>query len=102
MHLSVLGRVDTTSPPLKLPLAAGEVRAGFTSPADDYLETGLLAEPVDDGKRVKNEKLMATLDKLNREHGKNIRYGWVWCVRPTHGNCVASTEHRGIQRSGRS
>lgn len=41
MHLSVLGRVDTTSPPLKLPLAAGEVRTGFPSPADDYLEAEL-------------------------------------------------------------
>ncbi|WP_230805579.1 LexA family protein [Halomonas sp. IOP_14] len=41
MHLSVLGRVDTTYPPLKLPLAAGEVRTGFPSPADDYLEAEL-------------------------------------------------------------
>lgn len=38
LHLSILGRVDTTTPPLKLPLAAGEVRTGFPSPADDYLE----------------------------------------------------------------
>lgn len=41
MHLSILGRVDTTAPPLKLPLAAGEVRTGFPSPADDYLEAEL-------------------------------------------------------------
>lgn len=41
IHLSVLGRVDTTAPPLKLPLAAGEVRTGFPSPADDYLEAEL-------------------------------------------------------------
>lgn len=41
MHLSILGRVDINTPPLKLPLAAGEVRAGFPSPADDYLEAEL-------------------------------------------------------------
>lgn len=36
----------------------------------------LLAEPLSDEKRAKNEKLMATLDKLNREHGKNtVRLG---------------------------
>ena len=38
IHLTIMGRVDTTSPPIKLPLAAGEVRTGFPSPADDYLE----------------------------------------------------------------
>lgn len=31
----------------------------------------LLAEPVSDEKREHSERLMATLDKLNREHGKN-------------------------------
>ena len=41
MDLSILGRVDTTTPPLKLPLAAGEVRAGFPSPADDDPEAEL-------------------------------------------------------------
>lgn len=41
IHLTVLGRVDITAPPLKLPLAAGEVRTGFPSPADDYLEAEL-------------------------------------------------------------
>ncbi|MGP9809640.1 hypothetical protein ACT3TQ_15990 [Halomonas sp. AOP12-C2-37] len=39
--LSILGRVDTTAPPLKLPLFAGEVRTGFPSSADDYLEAEL-------------------------------------------------------------
>jgi len=39
-------------------------------------QLGLLAEPVSDEKRERNEKLMATLDKLNREHGKNtVRLG---------------------------
>lgn len=38
IHLSIMGRVDTSAPPVKLPLAAGEVRTGFPSPADDYLE----------------------------------------------------------------
>lgn len=41
MYLTFLGRVDTIARPLKLPLAAGEVRAGFPSPADDYLESEL-------------------------------------------------------------
>jgi len=39
-------------------------------------QLGLLAEPLSDEKRKRNEKLMATLDKLNREHGKNtVRLG---------------------------
>lgn len=42
----------------------------------DNEQLGLLAEPVSDDKRERNEKLMATLDKLNREHGKNtVRLG---------------------------
>lgn len=42
----------------------------------DNEQLGLLAEPVSAEKRAKNEKLMATLDKLNREHGKNtVRLG---------------------------
>lgn len=39
-------------------------------------QLGLLAETVSDEKRARNEKLMVTLDKLNREHGKNtVRLG---------------------------
>lgn len=38
LHLTVLGGVDTAAPSMPLPLAAGEVRTGFPSPADDYLE----------------------------------------------------------------
>ncbi|SFU48602.1 LexA family protein [Halomonas korlensis] len=41
IHLEILGRVDQTTLPIALPLAAGEVRAGFPSPADDYLEQEL-------------------------------------------------------------
>lgn len=41
MHLTILGRVDTMARPLRLPLAGGEVRAGFPSPADDYIEVEL-------------------------------------------------------------
>ncbi|MCH4812488.1 DNA polymerase V [Halomonas alkaliantarctica] len=42
----------------------------------DNEQLGLLAEPVSDEKRARNEKLMATLDKINREHGKNtVRIG---------------------------
>ena len=42
----------------------------------DNEQLGLLAEPISDEKRARNEKLMATLDKLNREHGKNtVRIG---------------------------
>lgn len=42
----------------------------------DNEQLGLLAEPQSDEKRAKNEKLMATLDKLNREHGQNtVRLG---------------------------
>ncbi|PMR72763.1 LexA family protein [Billgrantia endophytica] len=36
--IEIIGRVDQTTPPTLLPLAGGEVRAGFPSPADDYLE----------------------------------------------------------------
>lgn len=38
IYLEILGRVDEASDPTLLPLVAGEVRAGFPSPADDYLE----------------------------------------------------------------
>lgn len=41
MPLEILGRVDEAAEPTPLPLAAGEVRAGFPSPADDYLERNL-------------------------------------------------------------
>ena len=41
MAFDILGRVDEVTPPTLLPLAAGEVRAGFPSPADDYLERDL-------------------------------------------------------------
>lgn len=42
----------------------------------DNEQLGLLAEPISDEKRARNEKLMATLDKLNREHGKHtVRIG---------------------------
>lgn len=42
----------------------------------DHEQLGLLAEPQSDEQRARNEKLMATLDKLNREHGKNtVRLG---------------------------
>ncbi|WP_422102020.1 LexA family protein [Vreelandella sp.] len=41
IHLTIMGRVDTSAPTVKLPLAAGEVRTGFPSPADDYLESEL-------------------------------------------------------------
>lgn len=41
IHLSVLGRVDTTAPGINIPLIAGYVRTGFPSPADDYLEAEL-------------------------------------------------------------
>lgn len=42
----------------------------------DNEQLGLLAEPISDEKRAKNERLMATLDMLNREHGKNtVRLG---------------------------
>lgn len=39
--LEVMGRVDQVTPPTALPLAAGAVRAGFPSPADDYVEREL-------------------------------------------------------------
>lgn len=39
-------------------------------------QLGLLGEQQSKEKRERNEKLMATLDKLNREHGKNtVRLG---------------------------
>nr|WP_260579154.1 DUF4113 domain-containing protein [Halomonas populi] len=39
-------------------------------------QLGLLGEPQSDEKRARNERLMATLDKLNREHGKGtVRLG---------------------------
>lgn len=39
--IDIIGRVDELSTPTTLPLAAGEVRAGFPSPADDYIECDL-------------------------------------------------------------
>ncbi|AZM96058.1 Y-family DNA polymerase [Vreelandella venusta] len=53
-------------------------------------QLGLLGEPRSDEKRERNEKLMATLDKLNREHGKNTvrlgmpRKGNAWELRCGH------------------
>ncbi|WP_237673412.1 Y-family DNA polymerase [Vreelandella profundi] len=42
----------------------------------DNEQLGLLAEPKSDEQRERNEKLMATLDKINMEHGKNtVRLG---------------------------
>lgn len=41
IHLDVIGRVNETATPRLLPLAADAVRAGFPSPADDYIETEL-------------------------------------------------------------
>lgn len=41
LALEILGRVDEAATPPPLPLAAGEVRAGFPSPADDYVEREL-------------------------------------------------------------
>lgn len=41
MTAAIIGRADETAKPTLLPLAAGEVRAGFPSPADDYLEREL-------------------------------------------------------------
>ncbi|RUR34772.1 Y-family DNA polymerase [Vreelandella andesensis] len=42
----------------------------------DHEQLRLLAEPLSDEKRARNERLMAILDKLNREHGKNtVRLG---------------------------
>ncbi|MGP9764540.1 Y-family DNA polymerase [Halomonas sp. AOP13-D3-9] len=39
-------------------------------------QLGLLAEPLGEEKRARNKKLMATMDMLNREHGKNtVRLG---------------------------
>lgn len=39
--IDIIGRVDELSTPMLLPLAAGEVRAGFPSPVDDYIERDL-------------------------------------------------------------
>lgn len=36
-----LGGVDERAQPVMIPLAAGEARAGFPSPADDYIEAEL-------------------------------------------------------------
>lgn len=41
MHLTVIGRADSIALPLHLPLMGGAVRAGFPSPADDYVEAEL-------------------------------------------------------------
>lgn len=41
MRTEIIGRVGTTTSPQLIPLAADSVRAGFPSPADDYLETEL-------------------------------------------------------------
>jgi len=56
----------------------------------DHEQLGILAEPLSDEKRALNERLMATLDKLNREHGKNTvrlgmpRKGNAWELRCEH------------------
>lgn len=56
----------------------------------DHEQLGILAEPLSDEKRARNERLMATLDKLNREHGKNTvrlgmpRKGNAWELRCEH------------------
>lgn len=56
----------------------------------DHEQLGMLAEPLSDEKRARNERLMATLDKLNREHGKNTvrlgmpRKGNAWELRCEH------------------
>lgn len=53
-------------------------------------QLGLLAEQQSDEQRERNEKLMATLDKLNREHGRNtVRIGMprkanIWELRCEH------------------
>lgn len=41
VHLTVLGRADTSGPAVNIPLIGGFVRTGFPSPADDYLEAEL-------------------------------------------------------------
>ncbi|MCT8469436.1 translesion error-prone DNA polymerase V autoproteolytic subunit [Chromohalobacter canadensis] len=41
MHATYLGTNDPDAHPLRLPLAADSVRAGFPSPADDYIEAEL-------------------------------------------------------------
>ena len=41
MRTEYLGTVDESAAPVPLPLAADAVRAGFPSPADDYVETEL-------------------------------------------------------------
>lgn len=57
----------------------------------DNEQLGLLAEPVSDEKRERNKKLMATMDKLNREHGKNtVRLGMPRTVNAWELRC----EHR--------
>ncbi|MCD1588160.1 Y-family DNA polymerase [Halomonas sp. IOP_14] len=54
-------------------------------------QLGLLAEPISDEKRARNERLMATMDKLNREHGKNtVRLGMPRTVNAWELRC----EHR--------
>lgn len=56
----------------------------------DNEQLGLLAEPQSDEKRERNEQLMATMDKLNREHGNNTvrlgmaRKGNAWELRCQH------------------
>lgn len=39
--VDVLGQADLNAPALPIPLVGGEVRAGFPSPADDYIESEL-------------------------------------------------------------
>lgn len=64
----------------------------------DNEQLGLLAEPISDEKRARNERLMATLDKLNREHGKNtVRLGMprktnAWELRCRHRTPRYTTE----------
>lgn len=41
MRTEIIDRVEATASPQLIPLAADSVRAGFPSPADNYLETEL-------------------------------------------------------------
>lgn len=41
LHVSLVARADSLAPPLTIPLMSGPVRAGFPSPADDYVEAEL-------------------------------------------------------------
>ena len=41
LQVTLVARADYLAPPLKAPLMGGVVRAGFPSPADDYVEVEL-------------------------------------------------------------